>query len=141
MKWINDKLLGYFGISEAIIQSKYNENEWNAFYESVIEPIAIQMSVEFTNKIFTITERNHGNKIIFTSNRLQYASNDTKINLLRYANNLMMVDELREVFNLEPLPDGQGQKIMQDLNHIDSNIANQYQVGNDNDEKGGKEDE
>ena len=94
------------------------------------------MSVEFTNKIFTITERNHGNKIIFTSNRLQYASNDTKINLLRYANNLIMVDELREVFNLEPLPDGQGQKIMQDLNHIDSSIANDYQVGNDNkDEK------
>jgi len=142
MKMINDKVLAYFGLSESIIQSKYSESEWNAFYESVIEPCAIQMSHEFTNKLFTETERNHGNKVIFTSNRLQYASNETKINVLRYANNLMMVDELREIFNMEPLPNGEGQKVLQDLNHIDSNIAKQYQVGNDDkDKEEGEQDE
>ena len=76
------------------------------------------------------------------SNRLQYASNETKINVLRYANNLMMVDELREIFNMEPLPNGEGQKVLQDLNHIDSNIANQYQVGSDDkDKEEGEQDE
>lgn len=130
IKSINDKVLSYYGINENIIQSKYSEDEWNAFYESILEPIALQMSLEFSNKLFTITEKNHGNEIMFTSNRLQYASNNTKINLLRYANNLLMVDELREVLNLEPLPNGEGQKIMQDLNHIDSTIANSYQNGN-----------
>lgn len=134
---IDKKVLAYFGINENIVQSKYSEDEWNAFYESVIEPIGLQMSLEFSNKLFTATEIYHGNEIIFTSNRLQYASNNTKINLLRYANNLMTIDELREVFNMEPLPDGQGQKVMQDLNHIDSNIANKYQVGNE----GGENDE
>lgn len=138
LKSINDKVLSYFGISENIIQSKYTEDEWNAFYESILEPIGLQMSLEFSNKLFTQTEIYHGNEIIFTSNRLQYASNNTKINLLRYANNLMMVDELREVFNLEPLPNGEGQKIMQDLNHIDSSIANDYQGGNN---EGGENDE
>lgn len=132
IKSIDNKILSYFGISEGIVQSKYNEDEWNAFYESVLEPIALQMGLEFTDKLFSITEKYHGNEIIFTSNRLQYASNNTKINLLRYANNLMMIDELREVFNMEPLPDGKGQVIMQDLNHIDGNIANQYQVGSSN---------
>ena len=150
IKSIDNQLLSYFGISEGIVQSKYNEDEWNSFYESVLEPIGLQMSLEFTNKLFSITEKYHGNEIIFTSNRLQYASNNTKINLLRYANNLMMVDELREVFNMEPLPDGKGQVIMQDLNHIDGNIANQYQVGNksndinndlNNDKKEGEKDE
>lgn len=34
-----------------------------------------------------------------------------------------------EVLNLEPLPNGMGQKVMQDLNHIDSTIANDYQSG------------
>lgn len=128
IKNIDNRILSYFGVNENIIQSKFSEDEWNAFYESVIEPIALQMSMEFTNKLFSATEIYHGNEIIFTSNRLQYASNDTKINLIRYANNILMIDELREVFNLEPLPDGAGKKVMQDLNHIDSNIANQYQT-------------
>ena len=95
-KHIDDKILNYFGISESIIQSKYNENEWNAFYESVLEPIGLQMSLEFSNKLFTPTEKGFGNEIIFESNRLQYASNNTKIELLRYANNIMTVNELRE---------------------------------------------
>lgn len=140
VKSIDNKLLAYFGVSEAIIQSNYTEDQWNAFYESVLEPIGLQMSLEFSNKIFTPTEQNFGNEIIFESNRLQYASNKTKIELLRYGNNIMTINELREVFNLAPREDGD--VIMQDLNHIDSSIANDYQVGNDNsDEEGGNTDE
>lgn len=141
IKHIDNKLLSYYGVNENIVQSKYSEDEWNAFYESVLEPIGLQMSLEFSNKLFTATEIYHGNEIIFTSNRLQYASNNTKINLLRYANNLMMIDELREVLNLEPLPNGEGQKIMQDLNHINSDIADKYQTGDNSDNKDDKGDE
>ena len=139
IKSINNKILSYFGINESIIHSKYSEDDWNAFYESVLEPIGLQMSLEFTNKIFTPTEKHFGHEIIFTCNRLQYASNNTKINLLRYANNIMLIDELREIFNQEPLPDGKGQVIMQDLNHIDSDIANDYQINNQNDTNKGDE--
>lgn len=141
IKSIDNKILSYFGINENIIQSKYNEDEWNAFYESVLEPIGLQMSLEFTNKLFTPTEKHFGNEIVFTCNRLQYVSNNTKINLLRYANNIMLVDELREVFNMEPLPDGKGQIIMQDLNHIDGDIANDYQLDDKEDEEGDDSDE
>lgn len=126
----DEKVLNYFGVSENIIQSKYSEDEWNAFYESVLEPIGLQMSLEFSNKLFTPTEKAFGNEILFESNRLQYASNKTKIELLRYANNIMTINELREVFNLSPREDGD--VIMQDLNHIDSTIANDYQGGNSN---------
>ena len=139
IKLIDNKVLSYFGISESIIQSKYSEDEWNAFYESVLEPIGLQMSIEFTNKIFTATEKNFGNEIIFESNRLQYASNKTKIELLRYGNNIMTVNELREVFNLSPIEGGD--IIMQDLNHIDSSIANDYQLNNDNTEDEPKDDD
>ncbi len=138
IKSIDSKILSYFGINDNIIQSKYSEDEWNAFYESVLEPIGLQMSLEFTNKIFTPTEKHFGNQIVFESNRLQYVSNNTKINLLRYANNIMTVNELREVFNLAPREDGD--VIMQDLNHIDSSIANDYQLDNTN-ENGDEEDE
>lgn len=118
IKDINSKILNYFGLSEKIIQSAYSEDEWNAFYESVLEPIGLQMSLEFSNKLFTPTEKNFGNEIIFESNRLQYASNNTKINLVRYASNIMTINELREVFNLTPRADGD--VILLDQNHTET---------------------
>ena len=132
IKSIDNKILSYFGINEDIIQSKYTEDQWNAFYESILEPIGLQMSLEFTNKIFTATEKHFGHEILFESNRLQYVSNSTKVNLLRYANNIMTINELREILNLAPREDGD--IIMQDLNHIDSSIANDYQTGENSEE-------
>lgn len=106
VKIIDDKVLSYFGINEHIIQSNYTEDEWNAFYESVLEPIGLQMSLEFSNKIFTPTEKSFGNEILFESNRLQYASNKTKIELVRYCSNILTINEQREVFNLTPIDNG-----------------------------------
>ena len=125
---INDDIYGYFGISKEIVQSKYDENQWNAFYESVIEPIAIQMSQEFTNKLFTITEQYHGNMIVFEANKLQYASNQTKIQVAQYLNNYLSINEIREIFNLAPVDGGDAR--MNDLNHISSDIADEYQMNN-----------
>lgn len=126
-KRFDEKILKYFGINENIIQSKYSEDEWNAFYESVLEPIGLQMSLEFTNKLFTPTEKGFGNEIIFESNRLQYASNKTKIELIRYASNIMTVNELREIFNLAPEEGG-------DVFMIDQNHTINEEVGGENNE-------
>lgn len=127
--FINSEVKNYFGLCDEIIQSNYTEDQWNAFYESVLEPIAVQMSLEFSNKLFTLRERQFGNKIIFESNRLQYASNTTKVAIARYLNNYLTMNEIREIFNLAPLEDGS--KILQDLNHIDAEIANDYQSGDE----------
>jgi len=129
VKIFDDKILSYFGVNENIIQSKYSEDEWNAFYESVLEPIGLQMSLEFTNKLFTPTQKNFGNEIIFESNRLQYASNKTKIELLRYANNIMTLNELREVFNLAPREDGD--VILIDQNHSVMEETSETEANND----------
>ena len=43
MDAIKDKVYSYFGVNEAIIKSRYREDEWNAFYESVLEPLAVQI--------------------------------------------------------------------------------------------------
>lgn len=125
--FINSEVKNYFGLCDEIIQSNYSEDQWNAFYESVLEPIAVQMSLEFSNKLFTLRERQFGNKIIFESNRLQYASNTTKVAIARYLNNYLTMNEIREIFNLAPLEDGE--RILQDLNHINSDIADDYQGG------------
>lgn len=117
----DDEILNYFGINQEILQSKYNEEQWNAFYESVIEPIALEMSLEFTNKIFSIGEQYHGNEIVFEANRLQYASNNTKISIIKEAGALgiLTINECREIMNLSPIDDGDVR--VQSLNYIDKN--------------------
>lgn len=143
LKTFDEKILKYFGINENIIESKYSEDEWNAFYESILEPIGLQMSLEFSNKIFTPTEKNFGNEILFESNRLQYASNKTKIEMIRYCGNILTMNEQREIFNLAPV-DG-GDVFMIDQNHT-MNDGVGDEIGNDDtqdtgDTEGGVEDE
>ena len=123
VKKIDDKVLSYFGINEHIIQSNYTEDEWNSFYESILEPIGLQMSLEFTNKIFTPTQKAFGNEILFESNRLQYASNKTKIELIRYASNILTINEQREIFNLAPVDNGD--VFMIDQNHTINEEVNE----------------
>lgn len=126
---IRKEVLAYFGVSDEILMSNYSEDQWNAFYESTIEPVALMLSLEFTNKLFTRGQRSAGNKIVFEAQRIQYASNKTKIEIARYLNNYMTQNEVREIFNLAPIEGGD--VIMQDLNHINSNIADSYQGGGD----------
>lgn len=132
LKQVNNNIFDYFGISEKIVNNSYNPDEWNAFYEGIIEPRAIQMSDAFTNKIFSYKAIKDGHKIVFTANRLQYATLANKISLLKEAGalGLLTKDEAREIIDLHPLGGEEGAKIIQSLNNIDSSIANDYQGGN-----------
>lgn len=131
LEQVNYNIFDYFGISEKIVRNNFNAVEWNAFFEGVIEPRAIQMSDAFTNKIFSHKARKDGHKILFTANRLQYASLDSKINLIKVAGSygLLTKDDGREILDMSPLGGEEGKKILQSLNNIDSSIANNYQGG------------
>ena len=131
LKRVNYNIFDYFGVSEKIVDNSFTEEEWNAFYEGVVEPRAIQMGQAFTNKIFKIKSIKEGHQIVFTANRLQYASLKTKTDLLRVVAPwaMLKVDEGREILDLPPLGGEEGNRILQSLNNIDSKIANQYQVG------------
>lgn len=133
---VNYNIFDYFGISEKIVNNSYNAEEWNAFFEGVIEPRAIQMSGAFSNKIFSIKARKDGHKIVFTANRLQYASLDQRINLIKVAGSygLLTKDDGREILDMSPLGGEEGAKILQSLNNIDSSIANKYQGGKEDGE-------
>lgn len=81
MQQINENVYNYFGTNANILQNKYSEDEWSAFYEGKIEPFAIQLSLVMSNMTFSQRELAYGNQITFTANRLQYASNATKLNV------------------------------------------------------------
>lgn len=128
-KSIEERVYKYYNINEDIVMSKYNEDSWNAFYESVIEPLSIQMSLEFTYKLFTPQQITRGNRIIFEANKMQYASNKTKISLVNTLMplGLLTINEGREVFNMSPVEGGEKRLIS--LNYVDADQQNNYQVG------------
>lgn len=131
MKELRDAVYRYFGVNENIVMGKYNEDEWDAFYESTIEPLAVQMSLEFTSKLFTEREIGFGNEIIFESNRLQYASTRTKTSLISALMPLgvFTVNEIREILNLSPVEGGE--KRLVSLNFINAQLQDAYQLGGD----------
>ena len=101
------RIYNIFGTNEAIVQSKYNEDQWNAYYESEIEPFATQFAHELTRKIFSRRERAHGNRIVFEAASLQYASMNTKLQLVKMVDRGSMTpNEWRRVLNLGPIEDG-----------------------------------
>ncbi|WP_017211839.1 phage portal protein [Clostridium beijerinckii] len=101
------RIYSFFNTNENIIQSKYTEDEWNAYYEAEIEPLSKQLSGEFTRRIFSKKERGFGNYIIFEANSLQYASMATKLNLVQMVDRSAMTpNEWRDVMNLGPIEGG-----------------------------------
>lgn len=128
---VNGNIYGYFMISENIIKSKYTADEWNAFYESVLEPRAIQMGQAFTNAIFSEKAIKDGHRIEFSVNRIKYAKTETKITLIKEAGalGLITVDEGREILDLPAIGGEEGKKRLQTLNVINANLADKYQGG------------
>lgn len=105
MEQVNYNIYDYFGISEEIVRNKFTDEQWNAFYEGVIEPRAMQLSYEFTNKVFSDIAIREGNRIVFTANKIQYQSLEKKIKLLDSVlpYGLLTKDTALEILDLVPL--------------------------------------
>ena len=129
LEFLNDKILNYFGVSSPIFSSNYSEDEFNSFYEQTIETLAIQLSEAFSLGLLTDNEIKAGEQIVFYSERLQYASWNTKVTAIEKLMGLgiMSLNESRALLGLEPVENGD--KRLQSLNYVDATKANLYQVG------------
>ena len=113
-KLIRENVFNYFATNENIIQNKAVGDEWLAFYEGLIEWIAIQVSEQSSKMMYTERERMaYGNEIFFSSNRLQYMSTKDKLEAIKTNadRGLMTRNELRDIENLPPLPAPYGDQI------------------------------
>ena len=128
MSAVKQKIYDYLGVSEKIVNSTYNEDEWSAFYESVVEALGVQISLELTDKIFTQREQAFGNSIIMEANRLQFASNETKVKMLKelVPLGLFTVNQALEILNLPSVEDGD--RRVQTLNVANTKIVDEYQM-------------
>lgn len=135
VNFFRENIYRYYGVNEKILNSTYTEAEWNSFYEGVIEPIAIQLSLEFTYKLFTEGERSFGNKIVFTTNRLQYATLQTRNAVAKdlFDRGIITINEYREFMYLPQTEDGDVRMIS--LNYVKVDEQTEYQIGKANGDK------
>lgn len=113
MKEIRANIFEYFGVNEKILQNDYDSNTWAAFYEGSIEPWAVQFSTVLSKQLFTFREQSQGNYVMATANRIAYMSNTDKLNVSAQMadRGLMTRNEIREIWNLPPLPEPIGSQL------------------------------
>lgn len=108
LKLIYSNVYNYYGVNQDILENKAIGDSWSAFYEGAVEPFAIQFSETMTKAMFSERERAQGSGIIATSNRLQFMSNSDKLTIssTMLDRGVMSINEIRDIWNLAPVEDG-----------------------------------
>lgn len=121
MKQIAESVFNYFGANEAILQNKFDEDGWNAYYQGKIEPFALQLSLAMSNMTFTGRELAFSNKIVFAMNHVLYASNSTKLQMATqmFDRGLMSRNMVMDMWNLPHVEDGDKFYIRKEYSQID----------------------
>ena len=141
MMFARDNIYRHFGLNDAIVTGKYTEDEYIAFYESVLEPMAVKLAQELTDKLFTAREKGFGNEIILESNRLSYMSVASKIKVCQALTPIgcISINEVREMFGYAGVLDGDTRQVS--LNYVKAADQSAYQTGKDSTEGGDNDDE
>lgn len=133
LKFVDEKILRNWGVSLAILTGDYTKEQYESFYQKVLEPIIIAYSQAFTKKLFTKREKEFNNRIEFYPKELIFLTMQQKIDLVNLLSptGALYENEKRAIFGLEPLEELEGKRLMS-LNWIDVDNASQYQVGKEN---------
>lgn len=133
LKFVDEKILRNWGISLAILTGDYTKTQYEAFYQSCLQPLIKSFSQAFTKKMFTKRERSYGNKIELFSEELIFLSPEQKIRLIEILapTGALFENEKRTMMGLMPIPELEGERY-QSLNWVNTKNADQYQVGDVN---------
>lgn len=126
---LKEDIYQYQGITSKIVTGSYNEDEYQSYYESSLEPFIVEVESELENKIFSKMELDHGNRIRIDANPLQTATLGTRIKIATAMMSLPVVvpnDIARLLY--QPLIDG-GDEPQASLNFVKGNEQSQYQTG------------
>ena len=108
MKLIQTNVYNYFGVNDDVLQNKAVGDQWAAFYDGKLEPIAVQLSQAMTSMTFSRREIAQGNIVVVSANRLQYASTKEKLDVSSQMadRGIMNRNEIREIWGLPPIENG-----------------------------------
>ena len=101
------RIFDLFNTNDAIVSSKYTEEQYNSYFDAEVEPVLIQLGGEYTRKLFTRRERVFGNESVFEASAWDSASISTKLNLQAMVDRgALTPNEWRATLNLAPVPGG-----------------------------------
>lgn len=120
MDIIKNNVFDYFHCSEGIIQNTASEDQWNLFYEDVIEPIAIQISQVLTNMIVKAEDIKKGLKVVLESTKLQFISNSTKLSVTQqlFDRGILTINMAMDIWNLPHVEDGDKRYIRKEYTEV-----------------------
>lgn len=130
LKFVDEKILRYFGVPLCILTGDYTKEQYEAFYQKTLEPLVIKLSQAFTKGIFTNRAAlGFGNKIVFFAEELVFMTMSQKLEFAQLMGDRGAVydNELRVMFGMKPLKELDGVRKMS-LNYIDAGIVNEYQL-------------
>lgn len=129
VEFIDTKILRNFGTSTKILIGEYTKEEYEAFYQTTLEPLAIRLGQSFTKALFTPWQRSYGDAVKVYPEEMMFVTVSQKIEIARILGDsgALLENEKRKLFGLAPLPELEGQR-KQSLNYVDTKIANTYQI-------------
>lgn len=130
LKFIDEKILRNWGVPLAILTGDYKKEQYEAFYQKTLEPLALAISQAFTKKLFTSRERAFGNRVELYPKELIFMTVSQTLEMINILSPTggLFENEKRVALGLRPLPELEGKRYMS-LNWIDANNADQYQIG------------
>lgn len=128
LNFLDTKTRRHYGVSEAMLDGDYNEDQKTAFYETVMEHGIISFGQSISRVLFTDFESSNGNEVILYPNKIQMMNLATQ---MKFASLLMPTggitnNEIREFGGLPPIEGGD--EPMVSLNWVKKSIADEYQL-------------
>lgn len=132
LKFVDGKILRNWKVPLCILTGDYTKEQYEAFYQSALEPLIVAISQAFTKGLFTSREKAFGNKVELYPKDLIFMTMSQTLEMIKQLSptGALFENEKRVALGLRPLPELEGKRYMS-LNWIDANNANQYQVGED----------
>lgn len=119
---IRQSVFDYFGMNDAILQAKYTPEQWAAYYESQVEPFAIEAGLVHTNMTYSMDQVAKGKEIMFSTNRLQHMTMTDKLTAIRdmFDRGMLNQDGAMEILQMPPIgtPDAKKYYIRRDYAEV-----------------------
>lgn len=136
LEFIEKKILNHYGVSLAIINGDFNDEQYQAFYEKKIEVNIIALGQAFSKTLFSSNQLDRGNEVIFYGQKLLFTNTKNKIAVadILASRGALTDNQLLELFGYPPFEGGDIRHMS--LNFINRDIADQYQLNSFRNEKG-----
>jgi hypothetical protein len=119
-----------YGISSAILSGDYSGDQHSAFYQTCLEDFIVEFEQSASSILYSQREQDIGHRIRLYYNKVAYLSFSNKLEMANYAKDTgnMTINQVNsEIFGIAPFEGGDLR--LRSLNYVNSNIADDYQLG------------